>query len=298
LPTGNLRWRARTYNTNNVAGEWSNPVSIVGIGTPQAPVITNIVQSSRPTFNWQSTGQVGYQLQILSGNIIIYDTGEKVGIEKTFKSPLYLMNGSYTVKIRIINSSVIWSDWTTLDFTLAITPPNAPTITVSSIIDGARIFITDIDSSITHMYLMRDNILIADITGLSQYDDYTSIGSTNYMLRAVDSNDNYVDSSPITITVSVKGATLAAVDALNTVINIRKKALGQPTITRQKQIIGSGHHYAGREYPVYTISEFSSENYTAAYYYTTIPEWNALETEIYRIWYICWLVYCVICLYA
>lgn len=277
LPAGNLRWRVRTYNTDDVEGDWSDPVAFGGIGSPPAAVISEIPQSSRPTFEWQSVGQVGYQLILLQGATVLYDTLETYGAGKTLTLPMYLANGDYTVQLRIKNASLLWSDWAEIDFTLAVTPPSAPTVTAAQITDGARITISGVAEGITHMYLLRNGVPMADITGLTQYDDYAALGATTYVVRVVDENENYADSSPAVVTVTLIGAVLAVVDDLSDTVRMTQKSIGQPAVSRQKQYIGSAHNYAGREYPVYTFSEFSNDVLNPSYFYTDRADWDALE---------------------
>jgi hypothetical protein len=63
---------------------------------------------------------------------------------------------------------------------------------------------------------------------------------------------------------------------------MNKKANGQAPVTGQIKYGAKGVHYAGREQPVYTISEFVDESYSVAYYYTTINEWLALRALLDR----------------
>ncbi|NLT97644.1 MAG: WD40 repeat domain-containing protein, partial [Christensenellaceae bacterium] len=282
LPGGSLRWRVRTYNSDGVEGDWSDPAAFVGIGPPAAPSISNITESARPTISWVASGQVGYHLQITKDGAVIYDTGETAGAEKSHTVPFYLANGSYAIRLRYINSSQQWSPWATSGFILAFTPPDTPTISVAAIINGARISISNIDEDAQHVYLLRDGVPIADITGLSTYDDYAALGTVTYVARVVDSNENYADSLPANVTVTVIGAVLAAVDALDAPVKMRLKAAGQPPVTRQKQLIGAANHYAGREHPVFTFSEFSTEVFNPSYYYTSFADWELLEALVNR----------------
>ncbi len=279
---GSIRWRARTYNTDDVAGEWSDPVAFIGVGLPPAPTITGVTNVSRPTVSWQSVGQQGYQLQLLLDGDVIYDTGETAGAEKQRVLPMYLGNDAYVVRIKIINASLLWSAWTEFSFTISATAPDTPTISVVAITHGARISVSSIDANATHVYLLRDGIPVTEITGLSTYDDYAGLGSVAYVVRVVDDNENCADSEPANVTVSVVGAVLAAIDELDAVVSMRLKAAGQPPVTRQKQLIGTAKRYAGREHPVFVFSEFSDETFSPAYYYTSFADWALLEMLVNR----------------
>lgn len=282
LPVGNLRWKVRTYNVDEVAGEWSDPASFVGVGAPVAPSITGVTASSRPTISWQSFGQVGYQLRILFGSTVIHDTGELAGIVKTHTLPFYLENEDYTFQLRILNAALLWSAWTVQGFTVDVTVPEAPALSVTLIGNGAKIEISGVDESIEHLYLLRNGIPVADVTRANDYYDYAALGDTQYVIRAVDSDENYVDSNSVRVDVTVSRAVLAAVDALNNFVTMSQKAAGQPAATRQKRLIGSSTHYTGREHPLHIFSEFADDTYTPAYYYTDMEEWAKLEQLVDR----------------
>ncbi len=281
ITPGANRWRVRTYNTDNVAGDWSDPAAFVGVGATAAPTISAITPSSRPAISWQSVGQVGYELEITQAGARIYATGETAGGAKSLTLPLYLANGTYTLRIRVVSASLLWSAWTQLDFTVAVTPPTPPTVTAVAITNGARITITG-GGTVAHAYLLRDGVVVADVTGLSTYDDYTAVGSTGYVVRVVDSSERYADSVAAWVTVSATAAVLAAVDALDAPVSMSKKDAGQPPLTGQIQYGGSMTHYAGREFPVYTASGFTDETHNAAYYYTSRADWARLRAMLDR----------------
>ncbi len=279
---GNLRWRAHTYNTDNVAGDWSDPASFVGVGAPAAPTISGVTAASRPTVSWQAIGQVAYQVQFISDGDVIHDSGETGGTAKAHVIPLYLANGTYTVRVRIENSLLMWSVWAELAFTLAVTPPDAPSLSVDVVSNGALITISDAGDDTAHLYLLRDDIPIAEVTGLLEYYDYAALGEAKYVLRAVDANENYADSTAAWTAITVPSVALAAVDDLDNVITMHQKPSGQPAVSRQKQLVGTSSFYAGRKHPLHVFSEFSGEVYTPSYFYTSLVEWQKLDALIDR----------------
>lgn len=112
-PNGNVGWRVRTYNSDNVAGAWSEPAFFIVHAAPQKPTIISATPNkSRPAVTWQSTGQVGYRLQVRSGDTVFYDSGEMHGDEKSHKIRDYLLNGTYSIFLQISNVRGLWSDWT------------------------------------------------------------------------------------------------------------------------------------------------------------------------------------------
>jgi len=278
--SGRYQWRARTYNLDGDPGDWSDPASFVGVGQPAQPVIDSVSNISRPTVNWSSTDQIAYELQILQSSKVIYDTGETAGTGKSHMVKLFLSNGDYVAELRIKNASLFWSEWTTYDFSIDVIPPAAPTITAEAVTNGARLVITGSGSN--KAYLLRDGIPVADITGLTEYDDYAVLGAVQYVVRIVDSAGNYADSLPAVALISVSCAILAAVDDLENVVIMNQKAAGQSAVTGQKQLTGTAHYYAGRELPVYTYDGTASEQYSPTFYYTDPAEWKRLVALIDR----------------
>ena len=284
LPAGMLQWRVRTYNLDGVVGPWSATASFVGIGSPVLPIITSISNSARPIVNWQATNQQGYQLTIVQNGQTIWDSGEIYGAQKVIGIPEYLKNGSYSLSLRIINTLMFWSDWATVTFDVNVTGPVAPTMTVdgNATKNGVLISIGEYAPEVVRAYLLRNEIPIADVTGITSYIDYTVLGDASYAIRVVDASENFTDTSAATVTASVECAILAPVDEFSNFVVLNMKELEQPAISREKQILASSRHYAGRQLPVYVLSEFAEEQYAHAYYYTDIKDFQKLEDLINR----------------
>ncbi len=70
LPSGTIQWRVRTYNSDGVAGTWSNALTVVVIAAPQMPNVQIDVVSPRPKVSWTSQDQQAFRVQMGS-----YDSG-------------------------------------------------------------------------------------------------------------------------------------------------------------------------------------------------------------------------------
>lgn len=270
---GRFFWRVRTYNEDGAAGPWSSEAAFVCVGAPVVPVITAVTITNRPIVAWESSGQIGYQAQIGE-----YDTGEMGGQAKTHKIPYYIPNGTYTARVRIKGASLLWSAWAEQEFVIAVTGPAKPALTAEATAGAA--VLTFAATGAEKLYLLRDGIPIANVTGLTTYTDYAALGSAVYILRAVDASDNYTDSDPVGVTVSVPCVIMAAVDALDEPVQMNMKKSDQHGASRQKDIIGTAHYYAGRTRPVYRFSGFVGEQYSPAFYYTTSTDFARLEALI------------------
>ena len=191
--SGTKYWRVRTYNTDNTASEWSDKAEFIAINAPSAPSI--VIQSTgpRPRITWQTTEQEAYQLTLSSG----YASGTVYGTEKAWRSPVYLADGSYTVRVRVQNKYGMWSEWSAAALPVSHTEGEAITLSVDAAHEAALTWQTA--GSYDFYLIERDGVAIAR-TAQKQYVDHTSIGSVTYRVRGCyDESDNYGVSNSDTV---------------------------------------------------------------------------------------------------
>ena len=183
--SGTKYWRVRTYNTDGTASEWSDKAEFIAINAPSAPSI--VIQSTgpRPRITWQTSEQEAYQLTLSSG----YASGTVYGTEKAWRSPVYLADGSYTVRVRVQNKYGMWSEWSAAALPISHTEGDAINLTVTA---GHEAALTWQTAGSYDFYLVeRDGVAIAR-TIQKQYIDHTSIGSVTYRVRGCYADsDNY-----------------------------------------------------------------------------------------------------------
>lgn len=191
--SGTKYWRVRTYNTDGTASAWSDKAEFIAINAPSAPSI--VIQSTgpRPRITWQTSEQEAYQLTLSSG----YASGTVYGTEKAWRSPVYLADGSYTVRVRVQNKYGMWSEWSAAALPISHTEGEAITLTVTA---GHEAELTWQTAGSYDFYLVeRDGVAIAS-TVQKQYIDHTSIGSVTYRVRGCyDESDNYGVSNSDTV---------------------------------------------------------------------------------------------------
>ena len=243
LTTAVKYWRVRTYNTDNVAGEWSDAAQIVVIAAPTAPSIQIKSTGPRPSISWQTSEQEAYQVELdgkLSG-------GTHYGTEKTWTSPAYLSDGSHTVRVRVQNQYGMWSDWGAAALPVTNTPGAAITLSVqaSSVADLSW----QTSGSYDFYLVYRNGKPIAKLTQ-TQYTDELSSGSTTYQVRGcyADSS-NYGLSSAVTVDVR---AEVHQVSDLDTGLTLRlpysdsQHRQTTRTLSRQVELL----QLSGAYYPV------------------------------------------------
>jgi hypothetical protein len=259
LPAGQIRWRVRAYNIDNVYGDWAEPAAFVGIGTPATPIISEVIKSSRPAVKWQSTGQYGYQVQAMRDGAVVWDSGENAGTAKQVKISDYLPGGEYVIRVRIIGQFNLWSDWAEYALAIDVTGPVAPTLSAAAGNGFAALSFSSL--GVAKLYLLRNGVPIADVTGMEYYTDHAALGNVAYVLRAIDSNDNFTDSDIDAVTVTVQCPMLAAVDALSNAVSM-ELTIGSPRRIQQDiEHLVTHRYYAGRQTPVAVFAGQTSETY-------------------------------------
>ncbi|MBC3938517.1 MULTISPECIES: hypothetical protein [Anaerotruncus] len=275
LPTGKLFWRVRTYNTDGAAGEWSNPASIIGIGKPKAPGITGITNQARPKISWQADDQIAYQVEVYSGASLLIDSMETAGSTKLYRIPEYLNDGRYTFRVRIKNSNGQLSDWSSASANISTVKPKPPIVTGHAV-ENAAYITAQLAEEVSTAYLLRDGVPIAKFTGA--YYDYGEIGEHEYAIRAINADDNFVDSDPVFITINIgRVAQIAPEDDLTKIVRLQFRR-GEPAmLSAEMEPAGESMNFAGRKFPIYEFGEFLSESYDSSFSVRTREEWDRIK---------------------
>lgn len=246
--SGTKYWRVRTYNTDNTASAWSDAAEFIAINAPSAPSI--VIQSTgpRPRITWQTSEQEAYQLTLSNG----YASGTVYGTEKAWRSPAYLADGSYTVRVRVQNQYGMWSEWSTAALPVSHTEGEAITLTVSAGREAALSWQTA--GSYGFYLIERDGVAIAR-TGTKEYTDKRSIGSVTYRVRGCyDDSDNYGVSNSDTVEILPETNTICD---LSTGVWLDMR-LSETQLRTNRVSFAAGVstiHLAGLAYPVEERSE-------------------------------------------
>ena len=246
--SGTKYWRVRTYNTDNTASAWSNAAEFIAINAPSAPSI--VIQSTgpRPRITWQTSEQEAYQLTLSNG----YASGTVYGTDKAWRSPVYLTDGSYTVRVRVQNQYGMWSEWSAAALPVSHTEGEAITLTVSVGREAALSWQTA--GSYDFYLIERDGVAIAR-AGTKEYTDKRSIGSVTYRVRGCyDDSDNYGVSNSDTVEILPETNTIGD---LSTGVWLDMR-LSETQLRTNRVSFAAGVstiHLAGLAYPVEERSE-------------------------------------------
>lgn len=193
--SGTKYWRVRTYNTDATPSDWSGRTEFITINSPAKPAITVKSTGGRPSITWQSTEQEAYQLTLSDG----YATGTVFGTAKEWRSPRYLADGTYTVRVRVQNQYGLWSEWG--GATLPVTHAEGEAIDLFVTVGSEALLRWATNGSYDFYIVERDGVAIAKTTDTT-YTDKTSIGTVTYRVRGcyADSYDyGLSDSRTVTV---------------------------------------------------------------------------------------------------
>lgn len=247
--SGTKYWRVRTYNTDGTPSEWSDKAEFIAINAPSAPSI--VIQSTgpRPRITWQTSEQEAYQLTLSSG----YASGTVYGTEKAWRSPVYLADGSYTIRVRVQNKYGMWSEWSAAALPVSHTEGEAITLSVDAAHEAALTWQTA--GSYDFYMIERDGVAIAR-TAQKQYVDHTSIDSVAYRVRGCYADsDNYGLSNAVTAEILPDTAMICDLESGTWQrLPLSETILRTNRISRAATI--STVHLSGLAYPVAERTEF------------------------------------------
>lgn len=247
--SGTKYWRVRTYNTDGTPSNWSDKAEFIAINAPSAPSI--VIQSTgpRPRITWQTSEQEAYQLTLSSG----YASGTVYGTEKAWRSPVYLADGRYTIRVRVQNKYGMWSEWSAAALPVSHTEGEAITLSVDAAHEAALTWQTA--GSYDFYLIERDGVAIGR-TVQKQYIDHTSIGSVTYRVRGCYADsDNYGLSNTVTAEILPDTAMICDLESGTWQrLPLSETILRTNRISRAATI--STVHLSGLAYPIAERTEF------------------------------------------
>lgn len=247
--SGTKYWRVRTYNTDGTPSEWSDKAEFIAINAPSAPSIVIQPTGPRPRITWQTSEQEAYQLTLSSG----YASGTIYGTEKAWRSPVYLADGRYTIRVRVQNKYGMWSEWSAAALPVSHTEGEAITLSVDASHEAALTWQTA--GSYDFYLIERDGVAIGR-TVQKQYIDHTSINSVTYRVRGCYADsDNYGLSNTVTAEILPDTAMICDLESGTWQrLPLSETILRSNRISRTAAI--STVHLSGLAYPVAERTEF------------------------------------------
>ena len=253
-------WRVRTYNSNDVVGEWAE-ATFVNQVPANPPTNLQITTKGRPTVSWASVSQSAYQVQFLLGDSVVYDSGAVYTSETShFVNRYFDDTRSYIVRVRIYNALGEISDWIEAGYQ----QPNVTDVvfTIEDDENGGAIITITPSVDFTKYFILRNNKPIAEANGATYKDEY-AIGLTNYSVVGVTSGDQS-DIQTMGFRVKYPHATLIAQNGQKFLINKRVDNAYEIQTSNQADI--SKVNFFGDKHPTHYPSDMRLKTFTASFF--------------------------------
>ena len=278
FPAGNITWKVQTINEYDETSVYSDAVTFYSIAAPATPIVT-VGAGARPEITWTSDAdQQVYQVQILSGSTVVYDSEVQAALATRANTPAtYLANAAYTARVRYKNQYDMWSAWGSTSFTVAATAPATPTL--SAAVSGRGIALTPGSlAAYTKAILYRCVhgtgawVPIAIVTGAYQDNAVAHGIQYDYKLRGATSSA-YADSTTQTVTAALSNDTIATVDGSAVIdLTMSQEQTAGKTIRDGQQTVMT--QYAGRTRPVAEFSGYRASTFASTYH---VDSWAEIE---------------------
>lgn len=290
LPTGNISWKVTIYNDYDEESPDSAVNIFTATGVPQTPIITDISNTNtpKPTITWTSTSQQIYQIQIINGSNVVYDTGDIPSVSvKSHTVAKFLEDGDYIVKVRVKNEFDLYSAWGVASFSINTPKPEEPPI----MLVNSKYSINAISDLADNRYLLlyRTNVKSSDFKCIAKSSnnilmDYTveSNKQYKYFVRAVSKIGTYFDSDIKTITSSkLDSSVFAPVTDLSSIFEVKHNLSERPVKSVTISTPNTTNYFAGREYPVVEYSEHLSSGISLTFFIQDELEYHQLLDIFY-----------------
>lgn len=248
--SGSVFWRVRTYNTDSTAGDWSDPVEIIVVAAPPAPVV-QVTSGSAPrvSISWQSTDQQAWEA-VVAG----ISSGIVYGLAKGWRMPDYLPDGTYTAKVRVCNKYNLWSPWGSCSVQVSNAAGETIALTAA---DGVAVSLRWTSSGYDAYYVLRDGRPIAKTTEQSYTDNFCS-GSHAYTVRGV-----FTATGQYGLSNAVTAASTCETVCISPVPNAKWLRLRYADTSDRRTSLNTSRtvnyqYLPGAEYPSAEISEWTS----------------------------------------
>lgn len=271
LPSGDLYWRVRTYNTDNIPGQWSDAAHVIIVAAPSPPSIAVTSTSPRFSVRWSQSGQQAYEMR-LDGTVI----ERRYSAESAYSYSDYLPPGTYLLEVRIQNRFGLWSEWASA--ALPIVNEEGPAIFLTA--SGSHVVSLRWDISGTYdNYLVYRNGVQIGQTSENSYIDQFALGHAVYHVRGVHLDTGYFTLSPsVELVAAVDTIMIAAVEN-PTWIRLDKSMSKLRSTTMQTRRNVTYTHYIGTPLPSADVGEAVEQTYSLDCAWTSHQMQDALAFE-------------------
>ena len=278
-----VEWQVRAYGENGDMGQWSDIAVFFVIGTPPKPELVRVTNSNRPTIHFSAQMAQAWELEIIQDGQVIYQTGiiPFTG-EFTYTLKQFIPNGNYLARLRISNEYGINSEWTTLAFSIAATPPQALELRTANNVEYRTMLWFNGEGRVVYVYRAEidsnDFTPIAKLKSAKEYEDWTVRPRIRYkyFVRAVNEQFAFADSSVEIAKSDFPETTIADTSAPQDMVMLLRQIGGKPTKNEDFSKEKSLTHFAGREKPVLQVGTHTDRSLSLSFY-VSLAERGKLE---------------------
>lgn len=249
---GQINWRVRAYNIDDVAGPWGE-ASFIAFAAPPAPSVQSDAVPFA-TITWQSTGQEAYQIE-LDGVLL----GTFFGYGRQYKLQTPLEDGSHVARVRVQNAYGLWSQYGEASFSITNDPGEEIALDGTFSVDAALSWISA--DLTTDFLIFRDGALIGHTAG-DRFTDRFALGSHRYYVINRLTSGNYSRSNTVEGKMCTRRPLIALLSGGEWLpLRYSERSMTQQSFTWQKT--HSLRHIAGAIFPVLELSPY--EDLSGAY---------------------------------
>lgn len=271
LPAGSYQWRVKVTNDAGTSSGYSSVAYFNVVGKPASPIINEPENKTLTTITWNTTNQQSCEiiLKDQAGKELYHET---LAMNETVYKPNFFLNGAYLFSVRVMNDSMMWSDWAQRAFTISASGPDAATISLVSAPNDPAVNLSFEIPEGTNAVLMRSlgtsEKVIAKLNEFdTAYRDDTVAANVNYKYWIRTYVDGYTDTTKIDASVSFEGSILNGAEAsLNLNTSNEKFLPHSEDISREYALLS----LSGREYQLIERSEFTKVEFTRRFHVSAV----------------------------
>jgi hypothetical protein len=303
LPKGTIEWQVRTYDQAGLSSPYSALTVFTAGDKPATPIFVTpadgaTVSVSRPTVQWSSDGQTGYEVKVLdaTGATTLWTTGQVTSTNKAVTVGIDLENNTgYDIQVLIKNADGLWSTAALSNIMVSYTPPAIPIISIVTSDTVGTITVNienpipqETEPSVSYNDLYRKESestvwerISTNLGNNGSYTDYaTSSGqSYDYKVITYGVNETFRESLPISNFVTLRSIYLHVVsDAKNT---SKRFLMGEQKASSMWNLNHTFHKFAGRKNLVIDTEDSTDYGVDFTLKLRNTEERKALESIIY-----------------
>lgn len=210
LPAGSYQWRMKATNDAGTQSGYSDIAYFNIVGRPAVPIINTPANKALTEITWNTNGQQSFEIILAdqTGRELVHET---LATAEAVYKPNTFLKGQYLVSVRVMNDSMMWSDWAEKGFTISAAGPAAAAIKITSEagIPAVRIGYTlpaDVNAVLMRAHEGETKILAVLDASLTEYIDDTVSAETVYTYFIRTYVNGYTDSTKLDAFAKFDGA--------------------------------------------------------------------------------------------